>query len=93
MNELNNKFMPSKDSTKSLDNVNLKIAEYELMANCILQKIRKILRVSFSEALLIDYEFAIAALTMLKMGILPKEIKTLSYLYKRYNAFEAKNDQ
>ena len=79
------KSMPSRKLSKSLDDFNTTIANYELISNVILEKLRKILKIGFSEVLLIDYEFTVSALTLLRLNIMPRNANNLIKLYDKYS--------
>ena len=73
-------------TSKSLNDFNKAIAKYEIIVSVIIQKIRKILSLGFSYQLLDDYEFLISAQTLLRMDILPRHLKHIRFLYKRYSS-------
>jgi len=89
-NDMLGKGMPSRKLSKSLDEFNTKIAKYELISLSIIEKLRKILRIGFSESLLTDYEFTVSALTLLRLNIMPRNNKHLIKLYKKYSIFQQK---
>ena len=76
--------MPSKKITRSIDDINKGIANFELKLSVLKFKISKLLRHSFSNQLLIDFEFVIKTNTLLKYNIIPKDINEIDVLIDRY---------
>ena len=76
--------MPSKKITRSIDNINKEIANFELTLSVLKFKISKLLRYSFSNQLLVDFEFVIKTNTLLKYNIIPKDINEIDVLIDRY---------
>ena len=79
--------MPSKKLSKSISDFNSEIANYELKANIVLEKLRAILRAGFSNKLLDDYEFIVSALTLLKLNIIPRNSYKINLLYNDYECY------
>lgn len=79
------KYMPSRRFSKSIDDLSSELIDYEMMAENILKKLRKILSVGYSEALLNDYEYIISTITLLHLNIKPRNITKLTTLYNRYS--------
>ena len=76
--------MPSKKITRSIDDINKAIANFELKLSVLKFKISKSLRYSFSNQLLIDFEFVVKTSTLLKYNIIPKDIGEIDVLINRY---------
>lgn len=76
--------MLSKKITRSIDDINKEIANFELKLSVLKFKISKLLRYSFSNQLLIDFEFVIKTNTLLKYNIIPKDINEINVLIDRY---------
>lgn len=76
--------MPSKKITRSIDDINKEIANFELTLSVLKFKISKLLRYSFSNQLLVDFEFVIKTNTLLKYNIIPKDINEIDVLIDRY---------
>ena len=76
--------MPSKKITRSIDDINKEIANFELTLSVLKFKISKLLRHSFSNQLLVDFEFVIKTNTLLKYNIIPKDINEIDVLIDRY---------
>lgn len=76
--------MPSKKITRSIDDINKGIANFELTLSILQFKITKLLKFSFSNQLLIDFEFVVKTNTLLKYNIIPKDISEINILVNRY---------
>ena len=76
--------MPSKKITRSIDDINKGIANFELALSMLKFKISKLLKYSFSNQLLIDFEFVVKTDTLLKYNIIPKDISEINILINRY---------
>ena len=76
--------MPSKKITRSIDDINKEIVNFELTLSVLKFKISKLLRYSFSNQLLVDFEFVIKTNTLLKYNIIPKDINEIDVLIDRY---------
>lgn len=87
--DMERQTMPSKQLSKSLDDFNSKIAEYEMLSSVIIDKLRRLLRLGFSETLLMDYEFAISSLTLLRLNIIPRNANKLIRIHKKYQVIKS----
>ena len=76
--------MPSKKLTRSIDDINKNIAYFELSLSVLKFKITKLLKCAFSKQLLNDFEFVVKTETLLKLSIIPKNIKEIDVLIDRY---------
>ena len=76
--------MPTKKITRSIDNINKEIADFELMLSVLKFKISKLLRYSFSNQLLKDFEFVVKTDILLKYNIIPKDMNEINILIDRY---------
>ena len=61
--EINQKHMPAKSKTKSVDNICFRLAKYEHMALLTREKIRTLLKHIYSTQLLDDYEFIMISIS------------------------------
>lgn len=76
--------MPTKKITRSIDNINKEIADFELMLSVLKFKISKLLSYSFSNQLLKDFEFVVKTDILLKYNIIPKDMNEINILIDRY---------
>ena len=77
--------MPSKIKSKSIDNLNRRLARYELMALYTYEHIKGILRYAWSPSLVEDFEFIVMVMTLLNLNLVPREIRRVKALYRRYS--------
>lgn len=82
--ETNKPNLTKKKVSKSIDDFNERIAFYEIMVEIVKTKLSKILKFGFSEQLLKDFEYIITTQTLLKLNIIPRNIKHVKKLYLRY---------
>lgn len=84
MNNLT-KQMPAKPKTKSIDNINIELAKYELIIRQTKCKIKKILSQSFMDFLLNDFEYLTRLEVSIRYNIIPEDIQPkLNKLVRRY---------
>lgn len=92
-NDKQRKGMPPKTASKSIDDFNEKIAFYEIIANDLREKIIHVLCRGYSIELISDFEYVISSLTMLKINIIPNDIKHLKSLYVKYSPIKGTNSK
>lgn len=82
---MNQRSMPAKQKTKSVDNICYHLLKYEQMALLVRDKIRSLLEHIYTKQLLDDLEFIIISITLFRMNIVPEEITHIRKLYIHYS--------
>jgi hypothetical protein len=71
--------------SKSVDDFNKQIADYEITCSVLHDKLVKILRYSFSPYVIEDFEYIIRTETLLKLNFIPRDISELENINERYS--------